>query len=59
MESPKVCRRYPPIPIMIGVKKAIAQLNIEPEPVIGAYFPQMAATGWCGEYEAETGEMDA
>lgn len=50
MASPKVCRRFPPVPLMIGVRQGIAQLA-QPEPIIQAFFPNMMATGWCGEYQ--------
>lgn len=50
MASPKVCRRYPPTPIMIGVRQGIAQV-MGNEPVIQATFPGMAPNGWCGEYK--------
>lgn len=49
MASPKVCRRNPPSPIMIGVRQGIAQLT-QQEPVIQAFFPNMMPNGWCGEY---------
>lgn len=49
MASPKVCRRYPPKPIMVGVKQGISQIS-QQEPLILAYFPVMMPTGWCGEH---------
>lgn len=57
MASPKVCRRYPPRPMMVGVKQGIVNVA-QQEPLIMAYFPSMLPTGWCGEYrpveESET-----
>lgn len=47
MADPKVCRRYPPIPVMIGV-----QQGLTPKPVVSSYFPPMDPGGWCGEHEA-------
>lgn len=52
MASPKVCRRYPPKAMMIGVKKGIASLTGD-EPMIMSYFPTMMPNGWCGEYQPE------
>lgn len=50
MANPKVCRRHPPVPLMIGVRQGIAQLT-QNEPVIQSVFPSMAPNGWCGEYQ--------
>lgn len=47
MASARVCRRLPPIPIMIGLKQGLAGQ----EPAINAYFPVMGNNGWCGEYK--------
>lgn len=52
MASPHVCRRYPPIPLMVGVKQGIANIT-NPEPLIQAYFPNMMPNGWCGEWKAD------
>lgn len=51
MAGPRVCRRYPPVPLMVGLKQNIA--NIQQEPLVVAYFPAMSPTGWCGEYQPE------
>lgn len=42
----KVCRRYPPTPMVLGMKQGLGGN----EPVISGYFPQMMPTGWCGEH---------
>jgi hypothetical protein len=49
MASPKVCRRYPPKPMIIGVEKGISSISAD-KPVVMAYFPNMLPTGWCGEW---------
>lgn len=50
MASPKVCRRYPPATLMLGVRQGIATISGN-EPVIQSVFPNMAPNGWCGEYK--------
>ncbi len=50
MTSPKVCRRYPPTPIMVGVRQGLAAVS-QQEPLVMAFFPSMNSTGWCGEYQ--------
>lgn len=57
MASPHVCRRYPPTPLMIGVKQGIAQIS-QQEPMILAFFPNMLATGWCGEYQQKPEQIE-
>jgi hypothetical protein len=37
-----VCRRFPPIPMMVGAN--------DQGPIIGSQFPIMMGEGWCGEY---------
>lgn len=57
MASPKVCRRYPPTPLMIGVKQGIASLAAQ-EPFIQGYFPNMMPNGWCGEHKPKISETE-
>lgn len=54
METTKVCRRYPPMPLMLGLRQGLAGN----EPAVSSFFPSMMPTGWCGEYrpEASVGE---
>lgn len=47
MAAAKVCRRYPPVPLMLGAKQGLAGQ----EPAIMAYFPSMTPAGWCGEHQ--------
>lgn len=47
----KVCRRYPPAVLMVGMKQSLA-LAGQGEPAIGTYFPFMGPTGWCGEWKS-------
>lgn len=49
MASPHVCRRHPPVPILLGVEQA-SFAGMQPKPVIQAYFPNMMPNGWCGEH---------
>jgi hypothetical protein len=49
MTSARACRRYPPTPLMVGVKQGLATTN--QEPAIMPYFPSMLPSGWCGEHE--------
>lgn len=58
MASPKACRRYPPTPLMVGVKQGIASLS-QQEPLIASYFPTILPTGWCGEYIAAEADWTA
>ena len=46
MATVKVCRRYPPIPVMLGTKQGLGGT----EPAVAAYFPNMLSNGWCGEH---------
>ena len=52
-----LCRRGPPIPMMIGMgtiqAPVIANPNPPPQqqPIIMSYFPNMLAHGWCGEFK--------
>jgi hypothetical protein len=48
MEDPKVCRRYPPTPMIVGMQQGLTQ----PRAIINCYFPSMDPNGWCGEHEA-------
>lgn len=58
MASTKVCRRFPPVVMIIGVKPTITNPN--GEPLFAGQFPQMAPTGWCGEFEVNPmGKPDA
>jgi len=50
-----VCRRYPPMPVIIGFapQSAIHDPS-KPQagvPVVNAFFPPMLAMGACGEHE--------
>jgi hypothetical protein len=56
MASPRVCRRYPPHPMVVGIKQGLANVN-QHEPMISAFFPTMLPTGWCGEYRPEEEKM--
>lgn len=49
MPNLRVCRRFPPTPLMVGIKQGIAQISPQ-EPVILSYYPAMMPNGWCGEY---------
>jgi hypothetical protein len=49
MSAAKVCRRNPPTPLMVGVKRGISQITGD-EPLVQAYFPPMMPNGWCGEH---------
>lgn len=45
----KVCRRYPPAVMVVGVKQSI--VGGQQEPVFAASFPQLDPNlGWCGEH---------
>jgi hypothetical protein len=60
MASAKICRRYPPAPIMVGVDQGMSGLaGMGPKPIVMAYFPSMTPQGWCGEYEAEPKEINS
>lgn len=50
MAGPKVCRRGPPTPLMVGVKKGISGM-LGDEPMVVAYFPPMMPNGWCGAHK--------
>jgi hypothetical protein len=41
------CRRMPPVPVMIGMRKGANG----PEPTIGTCWPETQRTQWCGEHE--------
>ena len=49
-----LCRRYPPIPLLIGMQ------NIHGQPanaITQSAFPPITADGWCGEH-AEGGRAN-
>lgn len=56
MANMKVCRRYPPTSMIVGVKQGLA--SVQPEPVIGSYFAFMAPNGWCGEWQQEPADLE-
>jgi hypothetical protein len=45
-----MCRRYPPMPVLIGmVQPKIAGQS--PQPVVNGFFPPQSDGGTCGEYQ--------
>lgn len=49
-----VCRRYPPLPIVIGMReRSVLQRGPGPnvEPVIGSFYPEMFPVSVCGEHK--------
>lgn len=51
MPAPKVCRRFPPVPMMVGIERAI-MAGMQDKPAITPFFPNMMPNGWCGEYKS-------
>lgn len=58
MSKGGVCRRLPPVPVMLGLKNG--PNGVYPE--VGTCWPEVMRDRWCGEYEATVGvalgEMD-
>jgi hypothetical protein len=47
MCSGGICRRLPPVPVMLGLKNGPKG----PEPTIGTCWPEVMRDRWCGQHE--------
>lgn len=52
-----VCRRYPPVALMLGVQQGALHGQIQP--ITGTFWPETPATSWCGEWALRPVDVSA